>query len=167
MIDLAGLSDAMKQFAQEATTFIYLPAMAVGIVLTLISLTEIVNKGKSGGGYGQEKSWGAILGRLLIASCLVTLAQKLDSFIATNGNVEPIKQALLYAQGTAGGGGAGPMSFVWSAISAWVIFIGTAGFFQGFMLFDKASQGQQDSGDAFWRGCWHVLGGALCVNIFS
>lgn len=166
MIDLQTIATTAKEFAQEGTTFIYVAAMGTGVVLTILALKDIVAKGKSGGGYGQDKGWGAIAGRLLMASCLVTLANKLDSLIATTGNTEPLRQALAYAQGAAGGGN-GPLAFVWAAISAWVVLVGTAGFMRGFMLFDKASQGQQDSGDAFWRGLWHVVGGAICVNVFS
>lgn len=166
MVDLQTIATTAKEFAQEGTTFIYVAAMATGIFLALLSLKDIVAKGKTGGGYGQEKGWGGIGGRLLMASCLVTLANKLDSIIATTGGTESLRTALSYAKGTAGGGG-GPLEFVWAAVSAWVIFVGTAGFMRGFLLFDKASQGQQDSGDAFWRGLWHVVGGAICVNVFS
>lgn len=166
MIDLQALADMAKQFAQEGTTFIYAAAMLTGLFFGILALKNIVDKGRTGGGYGQEKSWGAIAGRLVIASCFVTLASKLDSMIATTGNTEPLRQALAYAQGTSGAG-SGPLAFVWAAISAWVVFVGTAGFMRGFLLFDKASQGQQDSGDAFWRGLWHIVGGAICVNVFS
>ena len=162
-IDLQAISETLKTFAQEGTSFIYVAALATGMILGLTGLMDIVKKGKAGG-HGQEKSWGAIAGRLVIASCLVTLAQKLDLIIATNGSSEPIKQALAYAQGTAGGGGT--LSLVWAVISTWVVFLGTAGFMRGFLLLDKASQGGQDSGDNLWRALWHIVGGALCVNIF-
>lgn len=164
-IDLQAISETLKTFAQEGTSFIYVAALAAGMILGLKGLMDIVNKGKVGG-HGQEKSWGAIAGRLVIASCLVTLAQKLDLVIATNGSSEPIKQALAYAQGTAGGGGGGALSLIWAVISIWVVFLGTAAFMRGFLLLDKASQGGQDSGDNLWRALWHIVGGALCVNIF-
>lgn len=163
-IDLQAIADNLKGFAQEGTSFIYILAMATGVVLGLIALMDIVKKGK--GGYGQDKSWGAICGRLLIASCLVTLAQKLEVIVATNGSTEPIRQALDYVQGTSGGGANGPLTFIWAVISAWLVFMGTAGFMRGFLLLDKASQGGQDSGDNMWRALWHIVGGALCINIF-
>lgn len=166
MIDLQPFFDALKQFASEGTTFIYLLALCLGFVFGLMALIDMVAKGK-GSGYGQEKSWSSILFRLLIASCLVTLASKLDMILATNGDMTGAKQALAYAQGSAAGGSAGALSFVWAAISTWVVFMGTAGFMRGLLLFDKASQGGQDSGDTTWRGVWHVIGGALCVNLFS
>lgn len=166
MIDLKAIADTAREFAQEGTTFIYAAALLMGTVLSLMALKDVVAKGKAGGGYGQDKSWGSIAGRLVIASCLVTLAAKLDMLIATTGNTEPLREALSYAKGVSSGGG-GPLVFVWGAIQAWVVFVGLAGFARGFLLFDKASQGQQDSGDAFWRGLWHVVGGAICVNVFS
>lgn len=161
-IDLAAIADTLKTFAQEGTSFIYTAAMAAGITLTLIALIDIIKKGKDN---HQDKTWGAIVGRLAIASCLVTLAGKLEIIIATNGSTEPVKQAMAYVQGTAGGGG-GTLSFIWAVISAWIVFLGTAGFMRGFLLFDKASQGGQDAGDNMWRGLWHIVGGALCVNLF-
>lgn len=164
-IDLQAISDTLKTFAQDGTGFIYVAALGVGVVLGLMGLIDIVNKGKKAS-YVQEKGWGAISMRLVIASCLITLAQKLDMIIATNGDSEPIKQALAYAQGSAGGGASGPLAFIWAVISAWMVFLGTAGFMRGFLLLDKASQGGQDSGDNVWRALWHIVGGALCVNIF-
>jgi hypothetical protein len=166
-IDLQAIADTLKLFAQEGTGFIYVVAMLSGIVLAIMALNDLVKKGKTGGYGGNEKGFGAIGFRLLMSSCLVTLANKLDMIISTNGSTEPIKQALAYAQGTAGGAGGGGLTFVWAAISAWVVFLGTVGFFRGFLLFDEASQGGQNSGDAFWRGLWHVIGGAICVNVFS
>ncbi|WP_371436283.1 hypothetical protein [Polaromonas sp.] len=166
-INLQAFFGNLQSFAAEGTTFVYLLALCLGMVFGLMAIMDLIAKGKSGGGYGQEKGWGAIIFRLLIASCFVTLASKLDMIISTNGDSTPIKQALAYAQGTAGGGGAGALAFVWAAISTWVVFLGTAGFMRGFLLFDKASQGGQDSGDNAWRGLWHVIGGALCVNVFS
>lgn len=167
-LDLQAISNTLKTFAQEGTDFVFLASMVLGVVLVFMGLVDFVKKGKGGaGGYGQEKGWGAIAGRVMAGSCLITLAQKLEMIIATNGNTEPMKQALAYVQQTSSGGGGGTLSFVWAAISAWVIFMGTVGFMRGFLLFNKASQGGQDSGDAFWRGLWHVIGGALAVNIFS
>lgn len=165
-IDLQSFFGVLQTFAAEGTGFVYLAALFIGILFGLMALVDLINKGKTGG-YGQEKSWGAILFRLMIASCFVTLASKLDMIIATNGDSQPLKQALAYAQGSAGGGTGGALSFVWAAISTWVVFLGTAGFFRGFLLFDKASQGGQDSGDNAWRGLWHIIGGALCVNVFT
>lgn len=167
-IDLQSITDNLKSFAQEGTTFIFFASMATGIILGFYALLAIAKKGQSSSGYGgSESSWGSIAGRLALASCLITLAQKLESIIATNGSTEPIRNALSYATGTMNGGGNSTLALVWTAISAWVVFLGTAGFMRGFLLFDKASQGGHDSGDSFWRGLWHVIGGALCVNIFS
>lgn len=169
MVDLQALTDTLKTFAQEGTDFIYVAALVAGIALSLFALKDLIAKGQ--GQYdkgGQAKSWGAISLRLVLGSCLVTLASKLDLIIATNGNTEPLRQALAYAQGSAtGGGGSTTLTLIWAAVSTWVVFLGTAGFMRGFLLFDKASQGGQDSGDTFWRGLWHVIGGAICVNVFS
>lgn len=165
MFDAGAFFGALKTFASEGTDFIYAISMVVGLILGLMGIMDIIKKGASGS-HGQEKSWGGIAGRLIAASCLITLANKLDMIVSTNGSVEPVKQALAYAQGGVGGGG-GPLSFVWAALSMWVVFIGTAGFMKGFVLFDKASQGGHESGDKVWAAVWHIIGGALAINLFS
>jgi hypothetical protein len=166
-IDIQSITDGLKSFAQDGTGFIYFVSMVTGVVLGFYALLAIAKKGHPSSS-GSDKSWGAIGGRMMLASCLITLAQKLEEIVATNGSTEPLRNALAYATGTmTGGGGNSTLSLVWTAISAWVVFLGTAGFMRGFLLFDKASQGGHDSGDSFWRGLWHVIGGALCVNIFS
>jgi hypothetical protein len=167
VIDITTLTNSIKSFAQEGTAFIYVAAMTTGVVFGLMALIDVAKKGDSGGGYGQSKSWGSIIGRLIFASCLVTLGRKLEMIIATNGSTEAIRTALSYASGTTGAAGSSTLAIVWAAISAWAVFMGMIGFMRAFLLFDKASQGGQDSGDTFWRGLWHLVGGALCVNIFT
>lgn len=51
----------------------------------------------------------------------------------------------------------------------WVATIGCIGMFRGFLLWNKAGAGDsamgQSSGDYFWRGLWHIIGGAIAINI--
>lgn len=167
-IDLQAITKSVTEFAQEGTDFIYFAALVAGCVLAFMSLMDLVKKGQTSAGMATPpKSWGSILGRLVIASCLVTLATKLDMVIATNGSTEGIRTALAYAKGTTASAGNNTLQLIWAAISAWAVFMGMVGFMRAFLLFDKASQGGHDSGDAMWRGFWHLIGGALVINIFS
>lgn len=163
--NMQAFFSGLQTFAQDGTKLVYIAALAIGILLGLMAALDIVGKGREGS-YGSEKGWGAIGFRLLAASCLVTLAQKMDMVSATNGDVSGMRDVLAYARGATTGNGSAIAAIVWPAISTWVVLLGTAGFMRGFLLFDKASQGGQDSGDTAWRGLWHVVGGALAVNLF-
>lgn len=167
-MDLSAIASFVTQFSQEGTSFIYYLALAIGIVITFQAVLAIVRKGHSNpGAFGGERSWGSIVMQLAIGSCLATLAQKLDLIIATNGDASSVRAALYYAQGSSGGAAGGPLAFIWAAIASFCVLMGTAGFARGFLLWNKASLGTQESGDLFWRGIWHVIGGAITINIFS
>ena len=48
---------------------------------------------------------------------------------------------------------------------AWLFLLGVCAIFRAFLLFNRAAQGDAQEGDGFWRGFWHILGGAILVNI--
>lgn len=165
-MNFGDIANSLKAFAEEGTSFIYWAAVIAGIWLTMSAVMALVKKGQVQSMGGDAKlSFGAIGSRLVIASVLVTLAKMLERVIGTNGSVDGARQALAYAQGSAGDSPV--IQAIWAAIGAWCVFIATIGFFRGWLLFDKASQGHHDSGDAFWRGLWHVVGGAVVIQIFS
>lgn len=165
-MDLQAISDVVKSFSQEGTTFLYLLAMTAGIALGLSAVVKIAKKGMDRGDQA-SLSWAGIAVRLLISSCLVTMASKMQMIISTNGEVQAMQSALSYAKGTGAGTQADPvMQAIWAACSTFLVFLGTLAFMRGLFKFDKASQGAQDSGDAFWAGLWHCIGGALTVSLF-
>lgn len=151
-------------FAHDGGLFVYMIALVVGIWFIASGVFWVVQKGKHGGSH-DEKSWGTILMRFFWASCLITLGNLMDLFQSTNGNVDGARQVLAYMASQSKN--SAQFGAIYQALSIWCVFIGTIGFFRGFILFDKASQGGHDSGDAFWRGLWHVVFGALAVQIFS
>jgi hypothetical protein len=164
-MNLEALLNSIKTFAQEGTSLIFTLSLFVGVLLGFFALKDLVKLGDRNS--SNNKTMGSIGLRLVIASCLITLAQKIQLIIATNGNVEPVRNALSYAQGTTSGGGNVIFTLIWATISMMVVFFGVAGVMRGFILLDKASQGGQDSGDTVWRAVWHIIGGALCISIFS
>ncbi|MES2977561.1 MAG: hypothetical protein V4731_03990 [Pseudomonadota bacterium] len=160
------IAEELVSFAQAGIGFVYWFALACGICLTFMALTTIVKKGNAGGFNTEPRAgWGAIAGRLLIASALATLATKLEAVIGTNGSVDGARTVLAYAQGQSSQSAVARA--IWAAICTWCVFIATIGFFRGFLLLDKASQGMQDSHDAFWRALWHIIFSALAIQIFS
>lgn len=69
-----------------------------------------------------------------------------------------------------GAGTGGPFwTLLMSTCLVWIATIGAVGMFRGFLLWNKAGSGdsQGGQGDYFWRGLWHIIGGAICINIGS
>ena len=164
-MDLSAIADAVKSFAQEGTTFIYLAAMTAGIVLGLSAILKIAKKGMDRGDQA-SLSWAGIAVRLVISSCLVTMASKLRMIISTNGETQALQSVMGYARGAANTQADPVMQAIWAACSTFLVFMGTLAFMRGLLKLDKASQGAQDSGDAFWAGLWHIIGGAVTVSLF-
>jgi len=56
---------------------------------------------------------------------------------------------------------------VFTASLLWVAAIGAFGMVRGFYLWAQIGNGESQSGgkDFFWSGLWHILGGALAINI--
>lgn len=158
------LIEATKGFAQEGAALVYIVAMMVGAYLIFDVLSKVVKKGDARASSQEDMGWGPILARAFMASCMITLARMMSFFQETNGSVDAARAVLAYAAPTGGPSG---FTLIYSTLALWCVFIGTIGFFRGFLLFDKASQGGHGSGDAFWRGLWHVIFGALTVQIFS
>lgn len=164
--DFTYFFNQTAEFARQGTAFVYVVAVIMGIWLTAGALNWIVQKGR--GQYanqGGSQSWFSILARLMLASCMITLARMMSIFENSNGSVEGAREVFAYLQDSAGGTHA--FNLIYSTLALWCVFIGTIGFLRGFVLFDKASRGEQGSGDMFWRGIWHVVGGSLVVQIFS
>lgn len=164
-MDIQAIAGAVKEFASEGTQFMYLAALLSGMWLGLSAAVKLAKKGLDRGDQS-SLSWSAILGRLLVASLLVTMADKMQMIIATNGEAAAMQSVMSYARGASSGADNPVMQAIWAACATFCVFMGTVGFFRGLYKFDKACQGGHDSGDAFWSGLWHCIGGALAVAIF-
>ena len=164
-MDVQAISDAVRSFSQEGARFAYLAALVAGLWLSLSGLMKLVKKGMDRAD-DPGHSWAAVLGRMLIGSCLVTMASKLEMVIATNGDMSQMRSVLSYTAGTAGASGNATMQAIWAAITTFCVFMGTVGFMRGLLKFDRACQGANDSGDAFWSGTWHCIGGAIAIVLF-
>lgn len=162
--DFSYFFNQTADFARQGTTFVYLVGAILGIWFVFSGLLWVVQKGSPRGGPGADKTWGQILMRFFWATCTLTLARMMESFHEANGSVDGARTVLAYFQTSSD---SAALSAIYGALALWCVFIGTIGFCRGFVLFDKASQGGHDSGDNFWRGLWHVVGGALTVQIFS
>jgi hypothetical protein len=65
--------------------------------------------------------------------------------------------------------GSGFWGLVMAALFLWLTVIGALAMFRGFYLWHKAGAGdnQGGGGDHAWAALWHVLAGAIAINIGS
>lgn len=156
------IANTVTSVARGGTTFIYILAATVGVVLIIVAIRMIILKGASPN--AREILWGAIVSRMLIGTLLVTMGWTLGQVLETTGNPQELQSALAYVQSQTRDE---VSSAIWTAIRAWCVLMGTAGFFRGFLLLDRATHGGRDGGDDVWRAFWHILGGALTIQLFS
>lgn len=161
-MDAQQIANTVATFAKNGTTFMYVLALAVGILLVLLALKNIVLKGSDR--TPLEISWGGIAFRLLIGGLLVTMGWTLQQVFGSVGEASEVRSALAYVQNSSNDQ---VSQAIWAAIRAWCVFLGTVGFFRGFLILDRATQGGRESGDDVWRAFWHILGGAITIQVFS
>jgi len=161
-MDYSAIASAFQTIAKSGTQFVYILSVAVGIALVLSALISIVKKG--GRHAHHDITWGFIVGRLLIGALLTTLGFTLGSILTTMGSPTEVISAFAYVQNS---NSDATVQAIWGACKAWCIFIGTIAFFRGFLLLDRSTRGGREGGDDVWRAFWHILGGAVTVQIFS
>lgn len=104
--------------------------------------------------------------RLLVGGLLVQFALSVSWTRGMLGGAGgEVRSAVLLASG-----GAGNNSLIHQIFSAslfWVAVIGVFGMLRGFWIWGEAGSGESSAGgrDYFWSGLWHILGGALAINI--
>ncbi len=162
-MDYQQIAKIVTDFARSGTSFVYILALAVGIVLVLLALRGLIIKGTNAS-RAAEVQWGGIAWRLIIGALLTSMGWTLQQIFATTGNLYEMKSALAYVQNA---NDDATVKAIWGAIRAWCVFLGTIGFMRGFLILDRATQGGRDSGDDVWRAFWHILGGAVTIQVFS
>ncbi len=165
-MDLQAIAGWVKTFSKEGVEFAYFAALLVGVWMSISALLKMASRGMDRGS-DASLSMTAIIGRLLIGSCLVTMAQKMNSVLSTLGDGQSLRSVMSYTQNSVGIESNPVTQAMWAACTAFLVFFGTVMFMRGFLKFDKACQGSHDSGDLFWAGLWHVIGGALLVATFT
>lgn len=164
-MDYAQIAQVFTAFAQGGTSFVYILALAVGVVIVLSGIIDIIRLGT--GRFESQSSVGSpgvIVSKMIIGALVASLGWTLQSVLGTVGDPTEVRNALAYVQGD----GSNPtIDAIWAAIGAWVVLIGTAAFFRGFLLLLRASNGRGDAGDDIWRALWHVVGGAIAIKLFS
>ncbi len=163
-MDYIQIANTVSSFARSGTSFIYILAVAVGVVLVISAIRMLIIKGMGPQTHETATQWGAIAFRLLIGALLTTMGWTLSTIMGTTGQPTELQSALAYVQNASSDA---VSQAIWGAIRAWCVFIGTAGFMRGFLILDRATAGGRDAGDDVWRAFWHILGGAITIQLFS
>lgn len=136
-----------------------------GLLLIFLGVRKVVQMGGARHG-GQQPTWGAVAGQLLIGGMMLRLAGSMQdvSQMLFGTGVQDIRGVMAYAPLPAQAGFWGQ---VMEVCLLWVVMLGWCGFLQGLFLANKGVTGSDhaNSGDYYWRALWHVLGGAAAVNL--
>jgi hypothetical protein len=140
---------------------VYWGALLIGLFYTGSALQKIAKMGHDHHG-GQQPTWAGVGGNLLVTIGCTMLASWVESLTKNYGGIgEGVASQMAYMRD----GSSGSLKPLWDAIYAWVFLLGVCAIFRAFLLFNRAAQGHAQEGDGFWRGFWHILGGAVLVNI--
>lgn len=163
-IDVAAVFGALNSLATVVIPLFALLGVLTGVVM-IGQAGKLLVWGRPGGG-SESPPLGAVAVKLLIAACLMQLGTSIDwtrnGLMAGAGSGTRDAMTLVTATPAP----------IWTLIVStgllWLAAIGVAGVYRGFLLFAKAGSGDSQGGqggDFFWRGLWHILGGAICINI--
>jgi hypothetical protein len=104
--------------------------------------------------------------RSLIGAMLMQFAHVVSMLQEETAGVgSGVRTAMMDSVPAAAGNGLWGLAL--NAIFMWVACIGGFAIMRGLMLWNKHGSGdsQGGGGDAFWGGFWHVLAGAVCMNM--
>lgn len=161
MPDFAGFLNEFAALGKAFVPLVYWAALLIGFFFTGSALQKIAKMGHDQGG-GQQPTWAGVGGNLLVTIGATMLSAWVDSLSNDFGGIgEGVASQMAYMRD----GTNGSLKPLWNAIYAWLFLLGICAIFRAFLLFNRAAQGHAQEGDGFWRGFWHVVGGAILVNI--
>ncbi|MDM7322256.1 MAG: hypothetical protein P3W87_003015, partial [Gammaproteobacteria bacterium] len=120
-MDYTKIAEVVTSFATSGTFYVYILALATGVVLVLSAIYSIIVKGTSAQAASATLSWGGIVGRLLIGTLLATMGWTLSMWFHTTGEPTELQSALAYVQSSTGQSEV--TRAIWEAIRAWCVFI--------------------------------------------
>ncbi|HWS26694.1 MAG TPA: hypothetical protein VN259_09020 [Xanthomonadales bacterium] len=169
-VDISALLAGAQAFAENLIPFLVgAAAVVVGLVVIFSAIRNVYQMGATGraSASGNEVGYGGVAMKLLVGGLLLRFAATLQDTsqllfgVAIQSHHGVLAYAPLPAQ-------AGMWRQVLEVVLLWVVMIGWVGAFRGLMLWNSAANGGGSggsSGDLFWRGLWHLIGGATAVNL--
>lgn len=169
-IDISALLTGAKAFAEQLVPFLVgALSIVVGLAVIFSAIRNVYQKGANGraASSGNEIGYGGIAMKLLVGGLLLRFASTLQdtSKLLFGVGIQSYQGVLAYAPLPAQ---AGLWKQVFEVCLLWVVMIGWIGAFRGLLLWNNAANGGGSggsSGDLFWRGLWHLVGGAAAVNM--
>lgn len=168
MPNVQALLTASRAFAESFIPFL-VQSVAVlgGLYIIFSAVRAMFKKGSERMGGGRDVEWSGIAIKLLVGGMLLRLSSTVTdvSYMLTGAGVQDVRGVLAYAPVAQS---AGMWAGVFEVCLLWVVMLGWAGAARGLFLWNKAADGgggASDGGDLFWRGFWHLVGGAAAVNL--
>jgi multisubunit Na+/H+ antiporter MnhB subunit len=161
-MDYLAIARTLRDFAVEGTSFMFLAAVMFGIGIVLWAIVLLIRKGMPRG--DDEISFGSIGMKFFIGALLTVMGWTMGLVLDTTGDTQALSGALSYVRDNSANNEV--VNAIWVALGAWCVFLGTIAFFRGLLLLNKSTAGGRDAGDDVWRAFWHIVGGALTVQIF-
>ena len=161
MPDFAAFLNEFAALGKALVPLVYWGGLVVGVFFAGSALGKIAKMGRDSHG-GQPPTWAGVGGNLLVTLGCTALSSWVESLTKEFGGLgEGIASQMAYLRDNS----AGSLQPLWSAIYAWIFLLGVVAIFRAFLLFNRAAQGHAQEGDGFWRGFWHLVGGAVLVNL--
>jgi hypothetical protein len=150
---------------QEAATDLIGLMGILGLLIGVVMLGQAAARLIKGDPRTGEPNLTAVLVRSFIGSCLMQFATMVSSFREETGSLGSgvRTQMLDYASSS----GSSLWSVAVTAVLMWVACIGGFAIMRGFLLLNQAGSGDSPAGGGSpgWGGFWHILAGAICMNI--
>lgn len=154
----------LMTFAEASIPVVYVVAWTTGVVLMGMMGYRMAF------GAGQQQSrpvtLGEVAARMFFAACFFVLPDLINSTATlVLGRTEDYRSALAAVPNLAGGNPFWGM--VLQVAMVWTILIGAIGVYRGFLLWNSSTSpsSSRSGGDVFWQGLWHIVGGAIAINI--
>lgn len=166
MPDISSTLTGFRALAENFVPFLLTGVtVLVGLLLIFAAIRKVFLLGK-GQADRQQVSWGMVAGQLLLGGLMLRLGATMQdvSHLLFGSDIQDIRGVMAYAPLPAQ---AGFWKQVLEVCLLWVVMLGWVGAFRGLLLWNKgvSGGGNGQSGDYYWQGFWHVLGGAAAVNL--
>lgn len=161
--------DALAGFQAMAGNFIPLisgsAAKLYGLWLVAGAVIKMIKMGDTQS--GERVTWFQVGGMMMIGAFMLQFSSTMQdvSSLLFGSRIQDYHGALAYM----------PMpeqsssyyKKVLEVCLLWLVMLGWAGAFRGFAAWAKAANGAGNGqdGDQFWKGLWHIFGGAALINL--
>lgn len=164
-MDYQALLNNSRAFVDAAVPALKILAVLAGLILFAQCGKMMFNQ-HDGAGRGEDRVASKVALKMLIGALLMQLSTTMEWTVDLmfGAKATSVSSVVAYE----GGGDGNFWNNVLQVCLLWVTLLGWVAAFRGLMAWNSASAGGYsggNSGDLFWKGLWHLIGGALAVNI--